>query len=639
MLQSINDRIQGWLGWVIVAFITVPFALWGIQSYLDVGGNAFVAKVNDTEISTAQFDRALAQQRSRLQQMFGKNMPKSDAYDKVLKQQVINQLVTTEALNQYTNKSGYTVADATLAQTIASIDAFKENGVFSQDLYEKVLNSQGMSIAGFEAMYRQELATSQIQNTIMASAFSTDAEVSNEHTLKNQQRNISYVEFKSDDFLKKSAVTEEEVKQYFQENAFRYMNPEQVSIQYIELKSEQLENEVPVNEADIKKSYEAYVANAKTNEQRKARHILVNLASDASADEKKLADEKINRIEKELAAGGDFAELAKKYSDDEGSAANGGDLGLVTKGMMVKPFEDALFGLSKGLQSKVVRSEFGYHIIKLDDIQSAKYESFENKKAGIEKELKESAVQNLFYERAEMLANLAYENPESLDLAAEQLRLPIKKTDFFTRTNGQQIAENAKVRSVAFEDSILKEKLNSDAIEITNKHVVVIRINEHKPATSKEFEQVKSAISAELKANKAKQLATDNAADLIARMKTDSSKANWIKISSEFKAATTALNMIKRDSDKADKQLIQAAFKLSAPEKDKISFDQVALGNGNSAVVVVSTVVTPAFKSDKSAINTAAKQLSGQIANREFSAVVAAIKDKTDIFIPTKINE
>ncbi|MDH5424274.1 MAG: SurA N-terminal domain-containing protein [Gammaproteobacteria bacterium] len=306
MLQSINDRIQGWLGWVIVALISVPFALWGIQSYLEVGGNKFVAKVNDTEITPAAFDRALSQQRARLEQMFGKNMPKSDAYDNIIKQQVLNQLITTEVMNQYANEAGYLVADSSLVQAIQSIDAFKENGVFSQALYEKVLNSQGMSMTGFEAMYRQELSTSQIQNTIMSSAINTESEAAQLVALNNQHRNVSFIEFDTASFVGEAVVTNDEAKAYFEQNSIRFMNPEQASLQYIELKSEQLESEVPVNEADIRKAYEAYVANAKSNEQRKASHILVNMASNASDEEKKQADQKIAKIEKELSSGADF---------------------------------------------------------------------------------------------------------------------------------------------------------------------------------------------------------------------------------------------------------------------------------------------------------------------------------------------
>lgn len=635
MLQSINDRIQGWLGWVIVAFISVPFALFGIQSYLEVDGNKFVATVNDTEITPIAFDRALSQQRARLQQMFGKNMPQSEAYDKILKQQVLNQLITTEALNQYANETGYTISNASLSSAIQSIDAFKEDGVFSQDLYEKVINSQGMSLAGFEAMYRQELSTSHIQNTIMSSAISTSSEISQQQALNNQHRNISYIEFDASKYIAKSDVTDGEAKASFEQNSFRYMNPEQVSVQYLELKSEQLQNEVPISEADIKKSYDAYVENAKTNEQRKASHILVTLASDGSDAEKKLAKEKIEKVENELSAGADFAALAKQYSNDEGSAANGGDLGLVSKGMMVKAFEETLFDLNKGQVSEVVRTEFGYHIIKLNEIQAAKIESFETKKSSIEKELKETGVQNLFYERAELLANLAYENPESLDLVAEQLKLKIQKTALFTRTNGVGVAANAKVRNSAFEDAILKDKLNSNAIEITNKHVVVIRVEDHKPATAKDFELVKSNIVAELKIKQAKQKAQDAAAELVEKVQTDSTVSNWTALMSQLNSSAKSLNLIKRDSDKADSQLVKAAFKLSKPQAGKVSFKQVAMSNGNAAVVVVTTV-KDMDAGNKQSLTEAGKKLNNDTANKEFAAVVAAIKSTFEIHIPLK---
>ena len=638
MLQSINDRIQGWLGWVIVGFISIPFALFGIQSYLEVDGSKFVAKVNDTEITPAAYDRALAQERGRLQEMFGKNMPKSDAYDNILKKQVIERLITTEVMNQYANEAGYTVADQSLSEAIRSIGAFKENGVFSQDLYEKVLRSQGMSIAGFESIYRQELSTSQIQNSIMGSAIVTAAEISQQVALNNQHRNISYIEFNAAKYIDSAKVTDEEAKSHFQQNAFRYMNPEQVSLQFIELKSEQLENEVPVNEDDIKQSYDDYVANVETNQQRKASHILVTLASNATDAEQKIAEEKINKVKSELAAGAAFSDLAKKYSDDEGSVAGGGDLGLVSKGMMVKPFEDSLFALKTGEVSDVVRSEFGFHIIKLNEIQSAKIETFEDKRASIEKDLKESGVQNLFFERAELLANLAYENPESLDLAADQLKLQVQTTTLFTRANGTGIAANAKVRNTAFENAVLNEKLNSDAIEITNKHVVVIRVADHKPTTSKDFAEVKASIVAELKQNKSEQMAKADATKIFTQVESDNSSVSWNTLMAAHKANAKALNLVKRDSDKANRQLIQTAFKLTKPESGKVSFKQVALNNGNAAIVAVTAV--KAMKADTDTLVTdTEKRLTGQISGQEFSAVIAAIKQNYDIVIPAENNE
>lgn len=639
MLQSINDRIQGWLGWLIVALISVPFALWGIQSYLDVGGSKFIAKVNDVEITTAQFDRALSQQRARMQQIFGKNMPDNDAYNKLLKKQVTEQLITTEVMNQYANQNGFTIADQSLAAAIRSIDAFKEDGQFSQNLYERVLNSQGMSLAGFEAIYRQELATAHIQNAIMSSAFGTGSEASLEQSLKNQQRNVSYILFKASDYMKQATISDEEAQQFYQEKSFRFMNPEKVSIRYIELKADQLATEIPVNAEDIQKSYDEYVVATKSNEQRKARHILINLSSDASADDEKAAKEKIAVIKSKLDAGEDFAKLAQANSDDEGSKASGGDLGLVSKGMMVKPFEDALFAMNKGQISDVVRSEFGFHIIKLDDIQSPKIESFASKKSSIEKELKESAIQNLFYERAELMANLAYENPESLDLVAEELKLEIKTSSLFTRANGTGVASNQKVRDAAFQDAIIKENLNSDAVEISNRHVVVLRVDQHKPSTAKSFDEVKAAIVNELQIAKAGQLAAEKAKEVVSSLNQAGSSEAWQKAVAAHKADATSLNLVKRDSDKADRNIIQAAFKLAKPSANSVSVKQVSLNGGNTALVAVHSVVE-AKSVVKDAITEAArKQLDDKIANQEFAAAIAAIKSQFEIYIPEQTSD
>lgn len=636
MLQSINDRIKGVLGWAIVALISIPFMLWGIQSYLGAGGEKFMAKVNDVEITIPQFDRAVSQQRARMQEMFGKNMPISDVYDKIIKDQVLNQLITTEVLKQYALKNGFIISDQSLAAAIQSIEPFQENGQFSQELYERVINSQGMSLAGFESLYRNELSITQLRNALINSTFATDYAVATEWKLTNQSRNVSYIEFKQDEFKKNITVSDSDIEKHYQENSFRYMNPEQVSVRYVELTADNLATEIPVSEKELKKHYDAYVAAVQTNEQRKSRHILVNLASDAPVEEQKKAKEKIDMIAQQIKDGGDFSELAKKYSDDEGSASAGGDLGLVSKGMMVKPFEEALFELKKDQVSAVVRSEFGYHLIKLDSIETPAVESFASRKPALEKELKENAIQNLYLDRAEALANTAYENPEGLELVAERLNLKINTTELFTRASGKGIANNEKVRQAAFDNAVLKDGLNSDAIEISNRHVLVIRLNEHQPATAKSLAEVRAEIISELMNKQARVAATQAADEVAAQLAKDASAASWSTILGTNKDRAQSLNLVKRDAGNADRQIIESAFKLSRPESGSVSYQQLALANGNTAVVAITNVVDPADSPDKAAVDELKAQQARVIAMQEFDAFVAEVKSKADIYIPAQ---
>ena len=634
MLQAINDRIKGVLGWIIVVMISIPFALWGIQQYVGGGDDKFAAKVNDVEISVQQYDRAVSQQRARLKSMFGQNMPTGEAYDRMLKQQVLDQLITTEVLNQAVVKQGFRVSDNKLSAAIRDIDAFTQDGSFEQRLYEQIISSQGMSLSGFEQLYRQELMTDQLQVAINDTGFATRYDAVQNWRLKNQTRDVSYLLYKTSQFKSSIEVTDEEIQARFEQDQQRYMHPEKVSLQYVELKAEDLAGEIPVDEAELKQQYEAYVNKTKNEEQRKARHILINLSADASDEQTQQVEKQLTEIRQQIIAGQSFDQLAKEKSEDIGSSKQGGDLGWVSRGVMVKPFEEALYAMNVGDISEPVRSTFGYHLIKLDEIKSPEIESFDSKRKELETEARDNALENLFYERAELLANQAYENPESLDTVADELKLTIKTTDLFTRSNGQGIASNNKVRQVAFEDAVLKEHLNSDAIEITNRHVVVIRLKEHQTATPKKLDGVKAEIKNVILNEKAKEKAREAANVAQGKLAAASTSEVWAELSKDKDAEIKQLNNVKRDSTEADRKIMQTAFTLNKPEQGQLSFDQIALANGDSAIVAVSRVVDSDAKPADDEIKAVLKQRENEISQQEFTALVNKLKAEADIYIP-----
>ena len=495
MLQAINDRIKGWLGIAIVILIGLPFALWGIQSYLDDTGPMYAAKVNDMEISANELERSVSRQR---QMILRQNDGKLPIEENVLRERTLTQLINQRLLEGVTYDDGYRISDVVLSERIRQM--YTVDGIFDRARFEVNVASLGMSIPMYEQALRSELRLQQMQSAITNSSFVTKKEVNDLTSLNEQTRDMTVFTFDLDHFSTALTSSDEEIKKYYDENIQRFMVPEKIKVDYVEITSDSLAESVAVDEAQIKKMYDDYVASISGREERKARHILLSTVVTDGAEEKAAAKSKIAALKQELDNGADFAALAKKHSQDQGSAEEGGDLDWVALGEMVKPFEQALFNMEKGSVSEVVETQFGYHLIMLDDVRSETVEPLGVKRYEFEDELKSDAIASMFYDLSERLASTAYENPDNLDVVVEDLGLKLKTTDYFSRFKGDGIADNEKVRNIAYSSLVLEQGSNSDIVEISPTHVVVIRLNEHVPATAIPLEDVNSKIEAILKA-------------------------------------------------------------------------------------------------------------------------------------------
>jgi peptidyl-prolyl cis-trans isomerase D len=626
MLQSINDKAKGILGWIIIAFISVPFALWGIQEYIGGAPERFAAKVNDHEVSIRDFEQALARERQRLESMFSGNLPTDETFVKRMKERVLDQLVARNVLEQRVIGEGYRISNKMLAQKIQTMEPFQQDGKFISASYEQILNSQGMSVAQFEYLYRRDLIVQQLQDGVTKTSIVGQSTLEQLNKLQQQTRDISYLLYKQSTYATGISVTEEEVQQYYDENKDRYMHPEQASISYVELKSEDLDVDVPVDEEALRRQYDEYVASLADKEERKARHILVQLSDSADEATKTEKKQKIEAALNELKSGASFEKLAKSLSEDPGSAAKGGDLSWVAKGMMVPAFEEALFKLKKGAISEVVKSSFGYHIIKLEDIKGSEAESFASKKEALLKELKQEEATNLFYERSEIMATLAYENDDTLQSVADNMGLKIQQSKLFSHVAGQGIASDKKVRDAAFNSSVLKERRNSDVIELSKNHILVLRLEDHKEAKPKALDEVKAIVEISLKSSKAKQQTQAAGLQALADLQKGKSMDELAK---DEHAEVKNLGSVKRDHAGADAEVVRAAFRMAKPAGNK-SYKTVELHNGIAVVSInsINELSTEAKGEDLLAIQ---KQLETTVANQEISAVLEYLEAQSEI--------
>jgi len=626
MLQSIHDKAKGILGIIIVAFIGLVFALWGVGDYLTGATEQFAAKVDDVQISQSEFDQGLARQRQKLEEVFKGEVPNNPLFEQRIKDGVLDQLITQRVLQKMVEDEGYRVADQVLAQKIKSMEAFQEAGVFAVDTYQERVLSQGMAVKEFENLFRSDLAVQQLQDAVMRSSIIGKNELDILNRIQNQSREVNYLLFNDGQFTSGIDVSDEEVSNYFSANQNAYMHPETVSVSYVELKGSSLLEEIPVDEEAVKRLYDDYVASAARKEQRKASHILIDAPADADqatlASKQAEADALVTRIKN----GESFATLAKQFSKDPGSAAKGGDLGWISKGMMVPEFEQALFKLAKGAVSTTVKSSFGFHIIQLNDIKSVDVVSFAEKKSELTKQFQAQAIEDHFYEQSELMATTAYENDQSLQEVSNALGLEIRTSKAFSRHQGEGIASNEKVRKAAFDSSVLSEGRNSDIIELDTNHVLVFRIDTHTEAKPKALSDVEKQIQVVLKTQKANQKSKAAALSALAKLENGEAIDNE---SVKGPALLMKLGDIKRDNQTADPTVVRDAFMMPKPVNNKPVYKIVELATGN-AIIELTDVHLPAEASNEQ-LQILVKQYQNEQATRDMTAVLEHLKSKSVI--------
>ncbi len=631
MLGYIRESVQGWIAWAIVILLIIPFALWGINEYFGSGGSLVVASVNGEEISQQAFQREYYLQRDRMRQMFGDQFDPS-LMDPQIKQKALDDIVDREVLVQSASEVGYRIADDFLVQTIQGFESFQENGKFSNDLYKRQLNSQGESPATFEYRIQRAILSQQLYSGLAATPVVTKQDNDRLLELQEQTREIGYMVLKANNFRHDEDATEDAIKQYYDEKSERYKTPEMVSLQYIELDAKDLATDEQPSESDLKQFYDERASQYVTPEERRTRHILISVDAGASDEQVQAAKKKAEEIHKKLVDGADFEKMAKEYSEDPGSKESGGDIGFFGKGSLDPFYEETMFQLKPGEISEPVKSAFGYHIIKLEEIREQKTKSFDEVKASLIAEYQQGIAERKFFELSEKLTNLAYEVPDSLEDAAGATGLEIKTTGFFPRNGGPGIATNPKVANTAFSDDVLKQGYNSEPIELGQNHVVVFRVKEHQEAKLKSLEEVKSQIKQQIIQDKARERAKTQGQNIIEQLsKGEATPEAAAKIVSvEWKQA----GELKRADRSIDGNIVQQAFKMKKPEPDKSSYGGIGLASGDYAVIGVSKVTDGDIANiDEAKRQTLKRNIAGIRGESAFSNYLQSLKNDANIVI------
>jgi len=606
MLQSIREKVEGWIASVIIGLITVPFALWGINSYFDGDSKIHVAEVEGVKIGVDGYRSALDQQRQSVKQYLGKNFNPSLTDTPDFKMRVAELLVQEVLVAKAARDEGYRVGDSQLAQFIKQDPSFQRDGKFDGAMYQALLRRSGMDARAYEARLRDDTVKRQFAAGFTETALIAGSDLAAVVGLLEQKREIGYVTFSPDRFAAKIQIAPAAVEAHYQTHSDQYTRPERVRIEYLVLSAEELAKKVKPNEDDLRKAYNDEITRFSTPEQRRASHLLVTLSATVGEAEQTQALAKIEGFRKQVTGGADFAQLAKQHSEDAGSADNGGDLGLIERGLFHPEFERAVLALKAGEVSKPVRTKDGYHLIKITSLKPEQRKPFAEVRDSLDKQLRKRLAEEQFFEMGERFRTLVFEQADSLQPAAEALGLKVAQTDWFTRAGGSGVAADRKVVDAAFDTELRAQGHNSPAIEAAA-GLVAIRALGHEPAAQRPLAEVHASIEQTLRQEAARSAAAKAGEALLTAAAAGGHLESLAKQQGLSYSAPKPFTRFQAPG--LDPMLVEAVFKAARPAGDKAVYDGAELLNGAYAVFGLKRVEPGKPEQADPKVMTQAKQL------------------------------
>lgn len=585
MLQTIHDRLKGWVAGVVLGAIGLVFVFWGINWTLSAP--TYAAKVNGTEISPIEVRQAYQQQLAQMERQ--SNAPLDDTMRNVIKQRVLDQYVNSEAMVTRADELGYRVSDSELLAEMAKVPALQAEGKFDYGHALAVLRAQGRSPGEIEELFRRDAKLQQLDTALNASSFATPTEIKALRALTLQQRELSWLTLSAAKYGASAVPDDAAIKAYYDAHKSDYMTPDTVNLRYVELSLSQLADKVTVDDAQLKAYYEEQKAKTPERfvqaEQRRVRHILlsVNNPKDDAAVKAKAED-----ILKRAQSGEDFAKLAKEFSQDPGSATQGGDLGFAERKIFVGPFADAAFGMKVDEIRGPVKTQFGYHILKLEGIQAPSVKTFEQAKVELETEFKRNEAERLFNNAQDQLADAALQNATDIDIdvVAKKAGLTVQDIPNFTRSEGGgALGHVPAVIDAAFSQDALDGRV-SPIVEVEKGRGIVMRASDHKAPEQKPLDVVRNDVVTAWKKQRGVELAAAAAADAVKRLNGGES---WDAVAKSLSLAPPAPKFIARSDQDVPTEIRIAAFKAPKPQQ-KSTYASVDLLDGDSGVFAFTAV-------------------------------------------------
>lgn len=625
MLEALRKHTQGWMAKIILALIVVPFALFGIDSYLNnAGGQVAVAKVDGQKISLQEYSNAVENARNYLQSQ-GQKVDTALLESPAFKQSVLDSIITRRLIEGAIQDYRFKISDDQLSQHVVGMPEFQSNGKFSEETYNQLLSQNKLTPAKFEQNIRKDLTVQQVRDGLTNLVFMPQKVAEQSLMSEFEQREVSVADVKVVDFINQVSVTPAQVQAYYNQHKTKFIAPAKVKLQFTLLSAAGLMGDVSVSDEEVKQDYEENAAKYQGDEQRQASHILIGFSSTASAEEKAAAKQKAESILKQVKENPkNFEKLAIEFSQDTGSAGKGGDLGSFGRGAMVKPFENAAFSMKVGDISDLVESEFGYHIIKLTGI-TGESSDFESMKLKIKAELLFQKAQAKYAELADDFGNTVYEQSGSLEPVAKKFNLQVQTSPAMTKDEIAKFFKSDRLASMVFSDEVLKEKRNTEAVEISPNNLVAARTVEYTPEAPRTFDEVKSGIESLLKAEAASKLAQQKGEALLADLKAGkAANADWIPpITIDRRNAQGLTDAVMRNVFKVNTHTLPAYYGFNEPNK------------GYTVIKVIA--VNQKLKDSPEIADKAYKAYQAALGAEMSYAYVSSLKAKKDIQYNTKV--
>ncbi len=629
MLQRIRDSFGPWVAGTILGLLAVTFIFWGIDFSLNT--TTFAAKVNGENIPLAEFDRELQAEQNRYQQIY--RIELTEDLRREFRRNVLERMVRDAALKQRVDEAGYRVSNERVTEYIRAAAPFQVEGEFSFQVYQGLLANQGLTPTAFESLQREQLEVLDLQSGIADSTFLTPTEFRRYIELYNQRREVGYALFEVDAFSPQVEIDDAAIAAHYESNQQSYQTVETVDLEYVELAQSDIAATIEVTEEGLRAFYDEERERFQTEEERRARHILINIGDDADA-----ARAKAESVAERLRGGEDFAALANELSDDVGTKAQGGELGWIGRGMLVGPFEDALFAMQVGEVSAPVQSEFGFHIIRLDEIRAGELQPYEAVREELRGEYQATRAADLFYERANQLTDSAFDAYDELASVASAQNLPLKTLNGFPRSGDPAVFVNsAAVVQAAFDEDILENGRNSPLVELAEDHVLVLRVVAHHPSTVQPLEVVRDQIKDELTRNRAQELADAAATAFLSELEAGGDPA---ALATARGGTWHAPVSVERTNADIPTEVLAAAFGLPKPMPGATVHETVSLANGNHAVLAVANVQPGAPDAVAQAErDQRQRQLADQAALAELASYAGDLRERATVRIPEEVLE
>ena len=613
MLQKLRDKTSGWIATAVLGLLIIPFAFVGVNEYMTGGTDDAVAKVEapptwwksapnwwpvsmlwqHEEVTLEEFRIRFEQARQQQRQAMGENFDPREFETAENKLLVLDQLIDQKVMQLNAKRSGIAVSNAAVRESIANEPAFQVDGKFDAARYTTLLSSQVPALTPvlFQQQERDRLQMALIPRGIGESEFVTGKEMDRLIKLLGETRDVTIAALKAPEAsVDTAAVSDAQIKAWYDAHPADYKQGESVTLEYVDVDGSAAPNApaAPVDEAALRARYEQEKSRFMSAEQRLASHILINVPAGADAATQKAAEQKVAALAAQAKQpGADFAALAKANSQDPGSKDSGGDLGWVDRGVMVKPFEDALFAMKAGEISGPIKTDFGYHVLQLREIKPGQGKSFEEVRDVLAREQAEADGEKVYNDLAGRMVNEVLKNPTALGPAARSVGLPVQRIGPFSRATASGIAANPAVLRAAFSDSLVQDGTVSDPIEISPKHSVFIRVLQHTPEQAQPLTQVRDAVIAAIRADRAAKAAEKAADAILARI----AKGETLQaIAAADKLQTGELPGIPRGAPMPSPEINAAIFATQKPAAGKLSAGKAKMEDGNYAVFVVNKV-------------------------------------------------